>query len=157
MFLIIRLFGIREVCKKFVEPNIFEYFMKSVSEFVEEDTSGKDLLELLYGWKDTESQIFMYLLRTGSAMNIDEISEKIDKERSTVYRAVERLAERRCVDAARESLEDGGYRKVYTAPEPERLEQSMNEEIAEMKSEADQHIQSILMEYASSSAESQID
>lgn len=123
--------------------------MKSVKDYLEGSPEERELLELLYGWSGARADIFMFLLRTGEEMTVDELSKHVERERSTVYRAAENLTEESCVEKTREPVENGGYRKVYSAPEEDEIEQDMKLTVGELEDRAIEQVEEVAQQYDS--------
>lgn len=122
--------------------------MKCITEFVEGESDYDELLSLLYGMKQVDKDIFVYLFRTEESLNIDEISDQIGRERSTIYRSVERLADTHCVEIEKENLESGGYRKLYSTAEPEKVRKQMKEDVEKLQQTAREEIESFVEDYS---------
>jgi predicted transcriptional regulator len=92
--------------------------------------SCKDIVQCAYSLNQLELEVFKATVSYGPA-RADELADRIGKERSTVYRALQKLIS--CGMCFREtrSLEKGGYYHVYSAiPKAElkaKLEQCVEE------------------------------
>lgn len=100
----------------------------SISDYIDEDMKCEDLLECVSGSKDLDREIYFSLLEDGQ-MDVDEIAEKIERERSTAYRAVQRLKENGFLEQEKKSHKGGGYRHVYTAVDPEKVAEQMQRKL----------------------------
>lgn len=77
-------------------------------------SSCKDIVQCAFSLNDFEVEVFRAAARHGP-MRADELADRIGKERSTVYRALQKLLScGMCVRETR-SLEKGGYYHVYSA------------------------------------------
>lgn len=100
----------------------------SLSEYLENDMECEDLLECVSGSKDLDKEIYFLVLEEKS-LSIDDIAEKVNRERSTVYRAVQRLAENGFLRQEKVGQDGGGYRHMYSAVEPEVIAQRMQDQL----------------------------
>jgi predicted transcriptional regulator len=118
--------------------------MKCINDYLEDDSTTGDLLAILYGMREIDKKIFSLLFDASDPMNIDEISDEVGRERSTIYRSVENLVETDCVKIEKEGLESGGYRKLYYTLPPEKLRQQMKQDLDEWQEEAYRKIDSLV-------------
>lgn len=88
-----------------------------------EDSLGKKLedaerpgilLEVLYGLKNVDRKCFCFLVRADQRVRVDDIAEELGKDRSTVYRAVQRLCDADFATKEQVNYDDGGYYHVYS-------------------------------------------
>jgi predicted transcriptional regulator len=101
-----------------------------------EVTTCQDLVQCAFSLGEFEVQVYMALSKQGP-VRADELAKAMGKDRSTVYRALQKLMT--CGMAYREtkSIERGGYFHVYRAIGKEmlrrRLEQCVNDWYERMK------------------------
>ncbi len=79
------------------------------------------LLECIYGLKNIDTTVFKLLSTTREPMTVDEVASRIDRERSTAYRSVQRLIEAGVVKKEQMNYEQGGYYHVYTASDSDEI------------------------------------
>ena len=63
----------------------------SMSEQLQRDMECEGLLECFHGLKQLDKDCYQALVSSDEALTIDEVAERVDRERSTAYRAVQRL------------------------------------------------------------------
>jgi predicted transcriptional regulator len=87
-------------------------------------TTCKDIVQCAFSLNDFEIEVFKAAARYGP-MRADDLADQIGKERSTVYRALQKLMS--CGMCYREtrSLEKGGYYHVYSAVSKDVLKMKM--------------------------------
>jgi predicted transcriptional regulator len=74
----------------------------------------KDIVQCAYNLNDLEVEVYKLSARSGP-LRADELAELMGKERSTVYRSLQKLVScGMCVRDTR-SLEKGGYYHIYSA------------------------------------------
>lgn len=96
----------------------------------------QDLVQCAFSIGDFEVQVYYQLLKSGPE-RADELAAKIGKDRSTVYRALQKLMSCGMVYRETKSIERGGYYHVYKAISREmlkkRLEQCVNDWYSRMQ------------------------
>lgn len=112
----------------------------SIADFIEkEDMACEDLIECITDSGGLDKRVYFMILEQGS-MGLDELSEQMNRERSTIYRAVQRLEENGFLLKQKEGKEGGGYRHVYSAVPPEEVAEEMNDRLNEWYAEMGQMI-----------------
>jgi len=85
----------------------------SIRSMVQEDMQCEDLLECMYGLGRLDRQVFDAIVDASEPLSVDELADRVDRERSTVYRACRRLADTGFVEKEQRNYDDGGYYFVY--------------------------------------------
>ena len=83
------------------------------------------LLECFHGLKQLDKQIFQELVQAEAPLTIDEIADEVDRERSTAYRAVQRLLKAGFLQKEQVNYDQGGYYHVYRPTDPEKVADDM--------------------------------
>ena len=97
----------------------------SMSEYLKQDMECEGLLECIHGLKDLDKQIFAVLTERTEPLTVDEIAERIDRERSTAYRSVQRLLQAGFIQKEQVNYDQGGYYHVYRPSDPDRVADDM--------------------------------
>ena len=97
----------------------------SVAEELRRDLSCEDLLECVHGLTDLDRSCFDALVTAGEPRTIDQIAVEVDRERSTVYRSVDRLFDAGFVEKEQVNYDHGGYYHVYRPVDPEAVADEM--------------------------------
>lgn len=97
----------------------------SMSEYLNQDMECEGLLECIHGLKELDKEIFRVLTETAEPLTVDEISEAVDRERSTAYRAVQRLVNAGFVQKEQINYEQGGYYHVFRPTHPDEIADDM--------------------------------
>lgn len=79
-----------------------------------EASSCADMVRCMYGLTDLEVDVLRSLLRHG-AMTSDELARRLRRDRSTVYRSLQRLVSCQTVRKERRALARGGHYHEYSA------------------------------------------
>ncbi len=85
----------------------------SMTEYLRQDMECEGLLECLHGLKNLDRDCYGVLVESDEALKIDEISEEVNRERSTTYRSIQRLMQAGLVQKDQINYDDGGYCHVY--------------------------------------------
>ena len=110
--------------------------MKTLNCLLEEKATYLDLLSCLFGLNDLEMEI-MSILQDGSRKTLDEISALSGRNRSTAFKALEKLTSLGFVNRYSEPLRKGGRYSMYYASETEKLRSIVNSRKEEICSSFD--------------------
>lgn len=109
---------------------------KSLKEMVRQDMQCERLLECFHGMGDLEKRVFSSLVESEEPLTIDEIADRVDRERSTAYRAARRLREAGFVMREQVNYENGGYYHIFEPVDADEIatemQQLLNEWYAQM-------------------------
>ncbi|WP_440008368.1 helix-turn-helix domain-containing protein [Halomicrococcus sp. SG-WS-1] len=109
---------------------------ESMSGMLQKDMQCEGLLECFHDLKEIDTDIFQLLHERQSPLTVDEIAEQVERERSTAYRAVQRLLETGLIQKEQVNYEQGGYYHVYRlryAKEiPNEMQRTLNDWYAQM-------------------------
>lgn len=119
----------------------------SIADIIEkEDIECEDLLECITGSGELDKKIYFTVLEKG-AMDLDEMAEQVDRERSTIYRAVQRLEENGFLNKEKAGREGGGYRHIYEPVDPDKVAEDMLNRLNEWYSDMGQMIHEFKEKY----------
>jgi predicted transcriptional regulator len=79
-----------------------------------------DIVKCIYGLSDFELLIYRRLVKEGP-LKADDLAPSMKKDRSTVYRALQKLVAAGLAFRETKTIERGGYFHVYTAVHPSQL------------------------------------
>jgi predicted transcriptional regulator len=97
----------------------------SMSEQLQRDMECEGLLECFHGLKQLDKDCFQTLVSAEESLTIDEIAERVDRERSTAYRAVQRLLSAGFIQKEQINYDQGGYYHVYSPTDPSQIADDM--------------------------------
>jgi predicted transcriptional regulator len=107
-----------------------------MNEQLRSDMACEGLLECFHGLKDLDRQVFQVLTDSDTALTVDEIAERVDRERSTAYRSVRRLVEAGFVRKEQINYDHGGYYHVFVPVDADEvaddLQRMLNDWYAKM-------------------------
>lgn len=96
-----------------------------MSEQLQQDMQCEGLLECFHGLKQLDKECFRALVDAEEPLTVDEIAEAVDRERSTAYRAVQRLLQTGFIEKEQVNYEQGGYYHVYSRTDPSQITDDM--------------------------------
>ena len=109
---------------------------KTLSEMLRKDMECEGLLDCFHGLKQLDKDCYQVLVETSDALTVDEVADEVDRERSTVYRAIQRLLQTGLVQKEQVNYDQGGYYHVYYPTNPDavtdEMQQMLNEWYAKM-------------------------
>jgi predicted transcriptional regulator len=97
----------------------------SMSELLRQDMTCDGLLECFHGLKELDKDVFRLLTESDEPLTVDDVAERIDRERSTAYRSVQRLLQTGFVQKKQINYENGGYYHVYRPTDPDEIADEM--------------------------------
>ncbi|UWG47656.1 Transcriptional regulator, contains HTH domain [Halanaeroarchaeum sp. HSR-CO] len=98
---------------------------ESMSEYLSRDMQCEGLLECMHGLKTLDKEVFKSLTNAEEPLTVDEIADRVDRERSTAYRAVQRLLSAGFITKEQVNYEQGGYYHVYKPTDPDAIAEDM--------------------------------
>ncbi|MFB6081456.1 MAG: helix-turn-helix domain-containing protein [Halanaeroarchaeum sp.] len=98
---------------------------ESMSEYLSQDMQCEGLLECMHGLKELDKEVFTTLTGAEEALTVDEIADRVDRERSTAYRSVQRLLQAGFITKEQVNYEQGGYYHVYAPTDPDKIADDM--------------------------------
>lgn len=99
----------------------------SVVEELRRDLACEDLLECVHGLTDLDRACFRTIATAEDPLTVDEIAERVDRERSTAYRSVHRLLDAGFLAKEQINYDHGGYYHVYRPVDPDEIAADMTD------------------------------
>lgn len=96
-----------------------------MSEMLRQDMQCEGLLECFHGLKEIDKDVFRQLNESEEPLTVDVIAERVDRERSTAYRAVQRLLNVGFIQKEQVNYEQGGYYHVYRPRDADEIADEM--------------------------------
>lgn len=105
--------------------------MESIRSLTRKGTTCTELLVCLYDLKQRDIDILYEVARRDHA-TLDEISDSMKRDRSTVHRSLSKLVSLNLVYKKVRTLEGGGYYHTYTVAEESQIKEQVNLRVAEI-------------------------
>jgi len=122
----------------------------SMSEQLRSDMECEGLLECFHGLKELDKECFRALVEAEDPLTVDEIAEAVDRERSTAYRAVQRLLQTGFIEKNQINYDHGGYYHVYSPTDPSKIADDMQRLLNDWYAKMGQLIQEFETKYEQS-------
>ena len=119
-----------------------------MSEQLRRDMECEGLLECFHGLKELDKECFRALVDAGEPLTVDEIAEVVDRERSTAYRAVQRLLQTGFIEKDQVNYDQGGYYHVYSPTDPSQIADDMQRMLNDWYAKMGQLIQEFEDKYS---------
>jgi predicted transcriptional regulator len=87
--------------------------------------SCTDLLRCMYNLTDMDMEVLRLLLKDGPA-RAEDLADRLGRDRSTVYRSLQKMVSCQVVSKETRSLERGGYYHVYTSAPRDLLKERLS-------------------------------
>ena len=87
----------------------------------------EDILKCSFGLNKTELAVMKHLLEEKEEFTIEEIQNRIKKDRTTIQRAVKDLFEKNLIKRRQINLKNGGYQFVYSPKAKKELKEKVYE------------------------------
>ena len=100
---------------------------KTMNEMLRQDMACEGLLECFHGLKELDKACFRVLVESEEPLTIDDIADSVDRERSTVYRAIQRLMHAGFVQKDQVNYDEGGYYHVYYPTDADQIADEMQQ------------------------------
>ncbi len=120
----------------------------SLAEMLRSDMECEGLLECFHGLKELDKRCFRELVDAETAVTIDDLSDHVDRERSTVYRSVQRLLNAGLIQKEQINYDQGGYYHVYKPADPGAIREDMQRLLNDWYAEMGQLIQEFEEKYS---------
>ncbi|WP_101298392.1 helix-turn-helix domain-containing protein [Halegenticoccus soli] len=129
----------------------------SMAEQLQQDMECEGLLECFHGLKQLDKECFQELVDAAEPLTVDELAEAVDRERSTAYRAVQRLLQAGFIQKEQVNYEQGGYYHVYSPTDPSKISKNMQRMLNDWYAKMGQLIQEFETKYERADATAPIE
>jgi len=124
----------------------------SMSEQLRRDMKCEGLLECFHGLKELDKECFRALVEAEEPLTVDDVADAVDRERSTAYRAVQRLLQTGFIEKDQINYDQGGYYHVYSPTDPSQIADDMQRMLNDWYAKMGQLIQEFEDKYERSEA-----
>jgi predicted transcriptional regulator len=126
-----------------------------MAEQLQQDMVCEGLLECFHGLKQLDKEVFQTLVETDEPLTVDEIADVVDRERSTAYRAVQRLLQAGFIQKEQVNYDQGGYYHVFKPIDPSKIANDMQRLLNDWYAKMGQLIQEFETKYEEQNASAQ--
>jgi len=96
---------------------------------LEEDIQCDYLLDCFHGLTELDRACFEQLVGSAEALTVDDLASRVDRDRTTAYRSVQRLLEADLVEQRQVSGDGSSYYHVYEPCDPDDVADQMQREL----------------------------
>jgi predicted transcriptional regulator len=101
------------------------------------NSTAKDLFIYLYDLSPLDADLFFMLMKNKKPMILEELAKKINRDKSNVFRSVQKLVNSGiCIKETR-TLKDGGYYHVYSAVDTKTFKMETEKRVKELQASFD--------------------
>lgn len=97
----------------------------------------KDLLIYLFDLTPLDIEVLFNLMRNRKWSTVDEIAEIVNRDRTTTFRAIQKLVALGICEKDSKTLKDGGYYHIYNSVDKETFKLELERRIKEVKESFD--------------------
>lgn len=119
----------------------------AMNEMLRQDMACEGLLECFHGLKQLDKHCFQVLVKSSDPLTVDDVAEEVDRERSTVYRSIQRLLNTGIIQKEQVNYKNGGYYHVYYPTDPEDVTDTMQRMLNDWYAKMGQLIQEFENKY----------
>ena len=101
------------------------------------NSTVKDLFIYLYNLSPLDVDVFFLLMKNKKPMTIDDMAKKLRRDKSNIFRSVQKLVTLGICTKDAMTLEEGGYYHVYAAVDIKTFRLETEKRINELKSSFD--------------------
>jgi predicted transcriptional regulator len=94
--------------------------MGSFNQILDESATCRDIFEYFFDLSPSDINV-LYLLETGKSETVDDIALRLKRDRTTVFRSLQRLVRSELVSKRKQCMEKGGYYYSYLRINPEKI------------------------------------
>lgn len=118
-----------------------------MASFIGADIRQEQLFRHLFGLNDLDRKVYGLLNEHDAEMQLDDLADEVDRDRSTVYRSVQRLLNEELVEKKQFNYDTGGYCHVYRAIDPAEAAEKMQNKLNSMYVDLNFRIQDFREKY----------
>jgi predicted transcriptional regulator len=93
----------------------------------------KDLFIYLYDLSPLELDMLYILIRNKKSMTLEELAKKVDRDKSTVFRSLQKLVGLGICNKETKTLKEGGYYHAYSAIDIESFKIETEKRVKELE------------------------
>jgi predicted transcriptional regulator len=110
-----------------IDVHFFTYMIS----FACKNIDLKDLVMCSFDLNKTDYKLFNFLIKKKIYLSVNEISEKINLDRTSVQKSLKRLHEKNIVLRLQKNIDSGGYLFTYLIKDKELIKKLMLEMVSE--------------------------
>lgn len=120
----------------------------AMSEMLQKEMECESLLDCFHGLSDLDKEVFRLLVAADEPMTVDEVAGKIERERTTAYRSVQRLQEAEIITQEQVNQDGGSYYHVFSPRDANEIADDMQRTLNDFYAQMGQLIGEFREKYA---------
>ncbi|HET7345133.1 MAG TPA: helix-turn-helix domain-containing protein [Nitrososphaeraceae archaeon] len=105
----------------------------SINMLTQVDSSCEDIFACLYNLSTSEINLLTILLKSKKPLTLEELSNKISRDKGTVFRSLQKLVSLDLCTKESKTLKGGGYYHLYSAVDIDTIEKNIELRIREIQ------------------------
>ena len=107
------------------------------------NSTVKDLFIYLYDLSPLELDLLFILIKNKKSMTLEELAKKVDRDKSSVFRSLQKLVGLRICIKETKTLKEGGYYHAYSAIDIESFKIETEKRVKEFEDSFHRHRRAI--------------
>jgi predicted transcriptional regulator len=97
------------------------------------NSTVKDLFIYLYDLSPLDLEVLILLIKNKERLTLEEIAKKVDRDKSTVFRSLQKLVSLGICGKDTKTIKEGGYYHTYTAMDIETFKKETENRVKELE------------------------
>ena len=93
----------------------------------------KDLFIYMYDLSPLELDLLFILIKNKKSMTLEELAKKVDRDKSTVFRSLQKLVDLGICNKETKTLKEGGYYHAYSGIDIESFKLETEKRVKELE------------------------
>ena len=112
---------------------ILEVLSTSLKTITRVNSTVKDLFIYLYDLSTLELDLVFILIKNKESMTLEELAKRVDRDKSTVFRSLQKLVDLGICSKETKTLKEGGYYHAYSAIDIESFKIETEKRVKELE------------------------
>jgi predicted transcriptional regulator len=97
------------------------------------NSTVKDLFIYMYDLSPLELDLLFILIKNKKSMTLEELAKKVDRDKSTVFRSLQKLVDLGICNKETKTLKEGGYYHAYSGIDIESFKMETEKRVKELE------------------------
>jgi predicted transcriptional regulator len=97
------------------------------------NSTVKDLFIYMYDLSPLELELLFILIKNKKSMTLEELAKKVDRDKSTVFRSLQKLVDLGICNKETKTLKEGGYYHAYSGIDIESFKLETEKRVKELE------------------------
>lgn len=97
------------------------------------NSTVKDLFIYMYDLSPLELDLLFILIKNKKSMTLEELAKKVDRDKSTVFRSLQKLVDLGICNKETKTLKEGGYYHTYSGIDVESFKMETEKRVKELE------------------------